>query len=137
MDTIDYRYAVVVDDTRDVGEVVRDWLIDSQYRVRLFSEPLKARDVLGSGEAAMVGVVLSDLQMPRMEGTEFLRNTAEILPGTVRVLMSAKDGVVPLMDGRIIHMVVRKPFEFQEFLRSVQQKVDELRVLHIQESVGL
>lgn len=127
MGTIDYKHAVVVDDDKDIGDCLGELLESRGYRVRVFDAPLQALQFLRSNAAETVGIVFSDLQMPQMEGTEFLRNVAVLRPGTLRVLTSAAGHADRFVDGRIIHLAARKPFDFEDLLRQIEERAQQRR----------
>ncbi len=76
-----------VDDEPNVLSSIRRMLIDESYE----------QFYAGSGEEALallrktpVDVIVSDMRMPVMDGVEFLRRSREIVPDSVRIVLSGQ-----------------------------------------------
>jgi DNA-binding response OmpR family regulator len=79
---------VVVDDEPCLRELLVDVLETEGYTVFGFSSPLEA---LLEIEAINPQIVISDIQLPGMDGFEFLAQIHKLLPKTQRVLITAYD----------------------------------------------
>lgn len=105
---------LVTDDNRDVVDALKTFLDMSGYRVIAAYSAREALDALD--EDASVGVVISDVRMPGLDGFDFLRVVKHRFPAIKVILVTGHaitdEDVVPA--GATI---LRKPVEFEELLR--------------------
>ena len=71
-----------------------------------------------------IALVLADIMMAGMSGTELAERVREIRPGTKIVLMSAYPGAKDLRGGREGYPFLRKPFRGEELIRAVRANLD-------------
>ncbi len=100
---------VFVDDDAQVLEGLRRMLFGrrDQWQMRFFTDPAAA---IAAMAAAPADLIVSDLQMPAMDGVAFLEQVRTLLPESIRYMLT---GVLdhPLL-GRAIrcsHQVIAKP----------------------------
>ncbi len=82
----------------------------------------------GSGEEALhrmeeqpFDVVISDMKMPRMDGTSLLGLVQQIHPGTIRIILSGQaDANACLHSIPVTHQFFSKPCDVEELKRSVE-----------------
>ena len=67
-----------------------------------------------------IALVLTDITMPLMSGTELAARVREIRPGAKVVLMSAYPGPAILRNDRERFPFVQKPFRLEELIRVVR-----------------
>src|SRR3954470_12063608 len=105
---------LVTDDNRDVVDALAAFLNLSGYKVIATYSAREALDSLD--QDASVGVVISDVRMPELDGFDFLRVVRHRFPAMKVILVTgheiATDDVVP--SGATI---LKKPLEFEELLR--------------------
>lgn len=77
---------VVVDDEPSMCELIEDELTHRGIQVLTFSDPRQALRAVDEGD---VGVVLTDVRMPGMNGTELCRRIAEKDPAIPVIVMTA------------------------------------------------
>ena|SRR5947209_8103934 len=119
---------LVVDDDRLMLEVVSRMLLAEGYHVIRADGPGQALEIVKS--ARPVDLVVSDIRMPEMQGTQLVREIADLSPGTASMLMTG--GILDPADLPTGVPVLRKPFSTAELLlvveatlaRSVQLSVD-------------
>jgi DNA-binding NtrC family response regulator len=107
---------LVVDDDSPMLDVVSRGLIRAGYEVLPANGARQALEIVGNH--SRVDLVVSDLEMPEMRGTQLVREVAQISPQTVGLLMTGaivKPADVP--DGVA---VLQKPFAISDLISAVQ-----------------
>lgn len=110
---IDYKKILVVDDELDIAELMVDIIETLGFEVRMASNGVEALETLKSYNAFLV---ISDINMPEMNGIELLEKTREFNEGQPYVLLcTGFDGYErnALMEKGAIDLL-SKPFEFTE-----------------------
>ncbi len=110
---------LVIDDDRNLREVVRFILAEGGHEVLLAADGAEGLDRL----AAEPDLVVSDVRMPRLDGLEVLRRVRE-LPAPPPVIMLTAHGtveqaVLAMRAGAFTYLL--KPFARDELLLSVEQ----------------
>lgn len=118
------KSALLVEDSAEVREIIREILLKENYRVKSVSDGIKAWEMVNSRS---FDLVISDLGLPGMGGDELLRNmrrkdidTPVIITAGVEMHLSAVDKS-RLSNYRIIN----KPFEVDEIKRIISDLVSE------------
>lgn len=112
---------VFVDDDTQVLEGLRRMLFGRRdvWAMRFFSNPAEA---LSSVEQTPADLVVSDLQMPEMDGTVFLEQVRKRLPQAIRYVLT---GVLdhPLLGRamRCSHQVIAKPCNPRELCEGISR----------------
>ena len=105
---------LVTDDNRDVVDALVAFLNLSGYKVIATYSAREALDSLD--QDSTVGVVISDVRMPELDGFDFLRVVKHRFPAIKVILVTGHeitdDDVVP--SGATI---LKKPLEFEQLLR--------------------
>lgn len=86
---------LIVDDERQVIKSIRRLLKNEGYQVYTANSGFEGLEVLRNHD---IGVILSDVMMPRMNGVEFLEKCHGLKPGTVRILLTAHASLTNAMD---------------------------------------
>jgi DNA-binding NtrC family response regulator len=87
--------------------------------VRLSSSPLEALEIMASEP---VRVLLSDIDMPEMPGTQLLRTVRQRHPQIVRLLMTGRgtfDSALAAINEGEVHRYLCKPFDADEIRREI------------------
>ncbi|HEX4010546.1 MAG TPA: HD domain-containing phosphohydrolase [Solirubrobacteraceae bacterium] len=108
-----------VDDEPMVLEGLRDALGRS-FDVRTATSGAEGLEILCRDPDAFA-VVISDMQMPGMTGTDFLRTTGLIAPDAVRLLLTGQadvDVAILAVNSARLFRFLTKPCESQELLRA-------------------
>ncbi len=113
------RPVLVVDDDRDIRDTISDILEQEGYPVRTAANGREALASLRAGEPP--GLILLDLSMPVMSGTEFRRvqlgdATLAAIPTAV---ISAAGSLAEMLEGLGINLVMAKPLELDRLLAIV------------------
>jgi DNA-binding NtrC family response regulator len=121
-------YVLVVDDHAQARDAVADVLRAAEYEVSTCASAMEALTRLASGP---VDVVVTDLQMPGMDGLEFIceierrRFEAQILMITAHASVSS--AVEAMRHGAFDY--IEKPFDAVKLERSVAQACDRKRLV--------
>jgi DNA-binding NtrC family response regulator len=111
---------LVVDDEADMLSAIRRMLAPLELEVRYFDDPRDALAALGRLDG--VRLLLSDLDMPLMSGTELLERARGLRPEVVRMIMTGRgslDAAVQAINTIEVHRFVRKPFQADELRAAV------------------
>lgn len=129
----------VVDDERIVRVTIADDLRDAGYQVREFSSAHAALQYLNESDEH-VDIILTDLNMPGMNGLEFLSKIRESKPETFVLLMTAFATVNTAVEAMKLgaYDYISKPFNIDELMliveriKEVKQVKDEIKQLRSQ-----
>ena len=112
----------VVDDDRTVLESLENLLESAGHAARLFPS---ATALLDSGSLAEIDCLISDIDLPKIDGFELLRRACEARPELPVLLITAHpemlDRSPPLASSH--YRSFRKPFDAQELLAAVSDAV--------------
>ena len=110
----------VVDDDQGILESLETLLESADYAVRLFSS---AKALLESTHLAEIDCLISDIDMPVMDGFQLLRMLKVARPGLPIVLITGHPELLhqsPSTEpGR--YRILKKPFDGQELLSAVSE----------------
>jgi CheY-like chemotaxis protein len=109
---------LVVDDEPSVRNVVQMSLTDAGYQVLTASDGAEALDVSRAYSGA-IDLVVSDVVMPNMPGTELAERIVQERPGIRVLLMTGKlsAGIPP----HLLPGLLRKPFRPKQLLERIRQ----------------
>jgi len=110
---------LVVDDDSTMLEVVSRMLTRAGYEVLPANGARQALEIVNNPPG--VDLVVSDLKMPDMQGTQLVREVARISPQTAGLLMT---GAVNLADVPDDVPLLKKPFAMSDLISAVQATLD-------------
>ena len=104
---------LVVDDEESIREFLEIMLKKENYEVTIAEDGLHAKDILGKKSFDMV---ISDMQMPNMNGTELLKFVRESYPDIVFMMITAFGTTETAVDAMKMgaYDYVTKPFKIDE-----------------------
>ncbi len=115
---------LIVDDDREMRDLLKDILEDHGYRVAVAREGREALDHLGSGDHL---VVLTDLQMKGMDGSELLHEIVQHHPACNIIMMTAfgtvESAVDAMKQGAFDYLT--KPIKTDELLVTIEKALRE------------
>ena len=121
-------FVMVIDDALVVRAILDTCLRRAGYEIRCFEDGLQALGWLNTAEARSPDLVIVDLGLPRLDGYEIIRllKARSALEDTVLVILSARDGILDCIKGRLVdaHAYLTKPFKTQEILAVVQEQLE-------------
>ncbi|HEY7317577.1 MAG TPA: sigma-54 dependent transcriptional regulator [Candidatus Binatia bacterium] len=115
---------LVVDDDREMSQFLADVLGEEGYRVEMVADGPSA---LAKYRAESFDLTITDLMMPRMRGTELVKQLKEIDPHALVLLITAFGSIesaVEAMHAGAFHYVT-KPFRTDEILLHVKRALEQ------------
>lgn len=116
---------MIVDDEKDVATIITRMLEAGGYKVRAFSNPLKAWEHFIMNPD--YDVVISDVRMLRMSGFELARMIRDIKPDVKIMLMTAYqidsldlESTLPIIKYKDI---LNKPFRLKEICDGIKKQL--------------
>lgn len=120
----DDTYIMVVDDEAAVLATLSKILDRAGYRVQAYPSPITA---LHSLEDSLPGVIISDHNMPEMNGVDFFQRARKIAPNAVRILVTAYpqfDLAREAINAGEVFRFITKPWDVQELLNIVRNAME-------------
>ena len=115
---------LLIDDDKDVLNLIRDILESHGYNVIPLNNPLTAVDVFRN-QAGMVQLVITDIMMPLMEGSELIKSLRKAKPEIKIIAISGYTETNIVNNEEIkADAFIRKPFEKIELLSTVRRLLD-------------
>ena len=114
---IEKRTILIVDDEYYNLKTLEDALVDD-YNVLTAKDGQEALEFLQNHpDPNRIHLIISDQRMPNMTGVEFLQKSIEIVPKTIRIILTGYTDVDAIMDSinqaRIFKFIL-KPFDRQD-----------------------
>ncbi len=115
---------LIVDDEPEVLQLLGETLRKFGYRVREHADALSALSALR--QDARVDLVITDLQMPGMNGTEFITELGRLAPSAPVIMLTAYGDIDTYFSclSRGVFDYVHKPVKAQELERIVKAALD-------------
>ncbi len=116
---------LVVDDEAVIARVLSEQLRRLGYRVTSVSDPEEALELLAD-EPDDFDLLLTDLQMPRMDGVELAARVGRLRPELPVLLSTGNRWSVPASTARAagIQEIVDKPFRLEELAQAIRAVLD-------------
>ncbi|MFO7899537.1 MAG: response regulator, partial [Planctomycetota bacterium] len=125
--TADRPSLLVVDDERNICALLRELLDEEDYRI---DTCLSGREAVEKMDARPYDMVISDLKMPGMSGTELIRTIKDRWPETTAVLFTGyatvETAVKAMRYGADDY--VTKPFNIEELRKVVSRGLESKRL---------
>ncbi len=121
---IQNKKILIVDDDELVLKSLRRALQGVPYECTFEKDPLLAIELVKNQEYA---VVVSDIQMPEMDGIEFLARSREFAPEAVRIVLSGTgeiSAVVQLVNHGNVWRYIEKPWDFNDLIVTLKNAVE-------------
>jgi diguanylate cyclase (GGDEF)-like protein/PAS domain S-box-containing protein len=122
------RSLLLVDDEPKLLTNLERVLRQEGYRVLSTTEAREGFELLATNR---IGVVLSDLRMPEMDGIEFLSRVSRLHPETVRIAMSGyadMDMVTEAINRGAIYKFLTKPFDNEVLRQSIAKAFQQFEI---------
>ena len=114
------RSIVIVDDEISYVELMSGMIADNlECQVHAFTRP---SDALASLPKISPGVIVTDYNMPQMDGIEFIRQASKVAPRAAFIMISGYDlGLIDLELSRLkrLKMRLQKPFGWRPLTAAV------------------
>ncbi len=124
---IQKRTILIVDDEEQNLVTLKDALID-YYDILTATDGQEALELLQrESNPERVHMVISDQRMPNMTGVELLRRSLEIIPASIRIILTGFTDVEAVMDSinqASIYKFILKPFDKQDILLTIKRGLE-------------
>lgn len=120
---------LLVDDEPNILTSLRRLLRAEGYAIRTAESGAQALELL---EQEPADVIVSDMRMPMMSGAEFLKQTRELWPDTVRILLTGfadMSSTVSAVNEGGIHAYLNKPWDEAQLLQAIRGAVERKRLV--------
>ena len=119
---------LVVDDELDIVNLFTELLNSRNYDVFGFTNPLKALEDYKKNYN-QYRMVISDIQMPKMNGFDLVKNVKMINRNISIILMSAYDDIdYSQLHNLTINEVIHKPIKIMELLSIVEKHLMSTKI---------
>jgi CheY-like chemotaxis protein len=119
---------LVVDDEEIVLVALRETLKQLGFQVTAVTDAVEALTRL---RAQPYSLIITDHQMPRLTGLEFLAEARRIQPRASRILITAVlnvGTVIEAINRAEIHRFLLKPWQREELLEAIEQGIQKFEV---------
>ncbi|MCD6059992.1 MAG: transcriptional regulator [Moraxellaceae bacterium] len=114
----------LVDDEQNILNALQRVLRRHKWTVRAFNNPQEALDDLSQNEYA---VIISDYQMPGLDGVTYLQFAKQCQPHAMRMILSAhgdRDSMMHAINRAEIYRFLSKPWEDYELEATLRSAID-------------
>jgi response regulator RpfG family c-di-GMP phosphodiesterase len=128
------RAVLCVDDDRTQLEIL-ERALGERFTVVTRDRPLAALELLEKGDREFVTIV-SDMEMPLMDGAAFFSYAAKLVPKSTRVLLTGRselDTAIAAVNTGQIFRFLRKPCAPRDVLAAVEAAAEQHRLLTLEE----
>jgi DNA-binding NtrC family response regulator len=124
---VDEKPKVLYLDDDDANLVTFRANFRDQFEVFTTDNPVEAYNMISEQK---IQIVITDHNMPRMSGVEFLESIARDYPNVQRILLTGYTELVPVMEainkGKVFR-ILTKPFNMKEISRMVSEAWEQFR----------
>lgn len=122
---VENKNVLFVDDEISILHALKRGIINEKYKAYFANSGTKALEIMGTKD---IGVIVTDMKMPGMDGLSLLKVVKDKYPDTVRMVLSAYTQV-PQMLATInqvgIYRFVTKPWKLEsEFKNDIRSAID-------------
>ncbi len=115
---------LLIDDDRDVMNLIRDMLESHGYTVMPFNNPLTAVEIF-KNQSGRIQLVITDIMMPLMDGGELIKNLRKVKPDIKIIAISGYTDTNIVNKKEITaDAFIKKPFEKVEMLATIRRLID-------------
>ena len=114
----DTKTALIVDDRSEFLALIAPWLTGLGYLILTAADGKEAQGMMIAKGVASVDLLITDLDMPRMQGDELARWFVQENPNARVLVMSGHSGDTLLPDG-VVHL--EKPFSREAFTARINE----------------
>ena len=117
-----------VDDENQVLKAIRRIFMDSAYNIQCCESAEEALEIMSN---MPIDMIITDMKMPGMNGTELLKITKQKYPKIIRLILSGysdEQEVMYILRINLAKAYMFKPWSNDELLRIVSENLDEKEV---------
>ena len=128
---------IVIDDEEAILMSIRRLFNKDRYNMHIFTSPLRGLEFLEQNNA---DVIITDMHMPEMSGTELLVRAKEISPDSIKIIISGYEEKAVILDAISLGLArhyIMKPWDDEQLSSIVnesmdfQQKLRQKRILEV------
>lgn len=122
---VEYKNKILIVDSNKSSMDMLQSLLSQNYQVIKASSPFEALDFLGNN---LIDVVISDFDLPEMNGIEFLEKCYKLNHLNTRLLLTENDNFDVLLNAinsGNIYNYIKKPFTQEELLAAVDSAIND------------
>jgi HD-like signal output (HDOD) protein len=127
---------VVIDDEEYILSTLKSLFRKEGYQMHFFSSPVLALEFLRQHET---NVLITDMRMPEMGGTELLEYSADICPNAIRLIISGyeqKSVILSAISRGLARNYIMKPWDDEQLKTLVHESMElqqTMRQKHLQD----
>jgi len=130
--TLDKKHLILVVDDEDANRKVISSILKADFDIIEASNGVEAlKLVKGLNSPDKISMVISDQRMPHMSGVELLSQLSEIIPKSVRIIISGFTDVESFIDSinkANIYKFILKPFERVDLIWTIQRAIENFEL---------
>lgn len=114
---------LIVDDQESIIKALKRLLLTESYEILSAGDGPSALEIIKEHQEEIF-LIISDQRMPHMTGTMFLEKAVEMIPDTIRFILSGyadRDDVIMALNDGITHRYLTKPWNNDELLVMIKQ----------------
>jgi len=126
-----------VDDEKSVLQSLKRLCMNDDYSVILANSGGEALEILKNN--SNIGLIVSDQKMPGMAGSEFLEKAKDMLPDTVRILLTGYadiNAVADAINKGGAYRYITKPWNDGEFLQIIEDAIRRYSLIKENKRLG-
>ncbi len=119
-----------VDDEQNVLQSLRRLFMDHDYEIILANSGEEALEVLKNNTD--IGLIVSDQRMPGLSGVDFLEKAREILPDSIRILLTGYadiNAVADAINRGGAYRYITKPWDDDDLVQIIQDAANRLSLI--------
>jgi response regulator RpfG family c-di-GMP phosphodiesterase len=119
-----------VDDEENILKSLKRLLVDEEIEILTATSGEQGLDLLRDTED--VGLIVSDQRMPGLSGADFLRQSREIAPDTLRIMLTGYADINATIDAINkggAYRYISKPWDDEEMIQIIRDAVRQCRLI--------
>ncbi len=123
------NYKILVVDDQPLNIRLLERIFNRQYQVLCANSGQEALELLKQHDVALI---ISDQQMPEMNGIEFLKLAAEMRPRVIRIVISGYADVNVLLEAinsGVIYRFISKPWNNEDLQQTVARALEHFEMI--------
>jgi response regulator RpfG family c-di-GMP phosphodiesterase len=122
------KHTIMIVDDEEAHLSTLEFLLSDEYHIITSRDGQEALDMITKMKnPGSIGIIISDQRMPKLTGIQFFEKLKDILPNTIRIILTGFDDKEVMMDAinkARIHKFILKPFEPEELKLIVKHAIE-------------
>ena len=125
MGKMDSTKIIVIDDDVSMREMVEDFLVSRHYKCESFELASRAFEHLQQTDLSEIQAIVTDQNMPEMDGVEFVQRMQKLEPDIPVIIMTAFASIDSAIEATRLgaFSYISKPFKLTEFEVNLQKAI--------------